>query len=88
LPVVEAMAQVPRVVASPVPSAGGATLEVDPTDVGSIVNGLRTAARDGPMRTELIEKGFARAGELLWVNTALSHLALWERVAAEGRLGR
>jgi glycosyltransferase involved in cell wall biosynthesis len=88
LPVVEAMAQGTPVVASPVPSAGGATLEVDPTDVGSIVNGLRTAACDGAMRTELIEKGFARAGELLWVNTARSHLALWERVAAEGRLGR
>jgi glycosyltransferase involved in cell wall biosynthesis len=84
LPVVESMAQGTPVVSSPVPSSGGASLEVDPTDTSSIAEGLVAVAIDEATRKALVEKGLARAGELRWVKTARAHLAVWER-AAEGR---
>lgn len=81
LPVVEAMSQGTPVVSSPVPSAGGAALEVDPREPGSIAAGLIAASGDGPLRSELIEGGRARAASLLWADAARAHVALWEGVA-------
>ncbi len=82
LPVVEAMAAGAPVVASAVPSGGGAALDVDPLDVSSIAAGLLQAAMDEAVRSELVEAGRRRAGELTWERTARRHLQLWERVRA------
>ncbi|MDQ4069678.1 MAG: glycosyltransferase family 4 protein, partial [Actinomycetota bacterium] len=61
LPAVEAMACGTPVVASPVPSTGGAALEVDPLDVDAIAAALLQAATDERARAELVEVGRARA---------------------------
>jgi alpha-1,3-rhamnosyl/mannosyltransferase len=87
LPVVEAMAQGTPVVSSPVPSSGGASLEVDPTDVASIAEGLLVAAGDEATRALLVTKGFARTGALRWLDTARGHMAVWEQIAAERQGG-
>jgi glycosyltransferase involved in cell wall biosynthesis len=83
LPVVEAMAAGTPVVCSDVPSAGGAALQVDPTDVGSIAEGLLAAAVDGPRREALIAAGRSRAAGLTWETTARRHVALWRRVLGQ-----
>ena len=88
LPVVESMAQGTPVVSSPVPSCGGASLEVDPTDVGSIAEALVAAAADEVTRTGLVARGLARAGALRWVETARAHVAVWERAVADGQAPR
>ena len=78
LPVVEAMASGTPVVASAVPSAGGAALEVDPLDVDAIAAGLLQAATDEPARAELVAAGRARAAGLTWERAARRHAELWE----------
>ncbi len=82
------MAQGTPVVSSPVPSSGGASLEVDPTDVSSIAEGLVVAAGDEMTRTALVASGLARAAALRWVETARAHVAVWERAVAEGQARR
>jgi glycosyltransferase involved in cell wall biosynthesis len=81
LPVVEAMACGTPVVASAVPSAGGAALEVDPFDVDAIAAALVTAATDEGRRAELVGAGRARAAELTWAATARRHVELWAAMA-------
>jgi glycosyltransferase involved in cell wall biosynthesis len=88
LPVVESMAQGTPVVSSAVPSSGGASLEVDPTNVSSIAEGLVVAAGDEMTRTALVARGLARAAALRWVETARAHVAVWERAVAEGQARR
>ena len=88
LPVVESMAQGTPVVSSRVPSSGGASLEVDPTDVSSIAEGLLAAASDEVTRTALATSGLARAAALRWVDTARAHVAVWERAVAQGNARR
>jgi len=83
LPVVEAMTQGTPVVSSPVPSAGGASLEIDPTDVSAIAEALVVAACDETTRLALVTRGHAHAGALRWVDVARAHVALWARAAAE-----
>ena len=82
------MAQGTPVVSSPVPSAGGASLEVDPTDVSSIADGLVAAAGDETIRAALSAGGRVRAASLRWENAAGAHVAIWERAAAEHRARR
>jgi len=81
LPVVEAMSQGTPVVSSLVPSSGGASLEVDPTDVSSIADGLVAAACDEATRAALVGSGRARAAQLRWVDSARTHVGIWEQVA-------
>lgn len=81
LPVVEAMSCGTPVVASAVPSAGGATLEVDPFDVDAIATALVTAGTDGGRRAELIAAGRARTAGLTWAATADRHVELWAAMA-------
>jgi glycosyltransferase involved in cell wall biosynthesis len=81
LPAVEAMAACTPVVASPMPSTGGAALEVDPGDVGAIADALVVAAGDDRRRSELVTAGLLRARELTWVDAARSHVELWEHLA-------
>jgi glycosyltransferase involved in cell wall biosynthesis len=88
LPVVESMAEGTPVVSSPVPSAAGASLEVDPTDVSSIAEGLLAASCDEATRAALVARGLERAASLRWVDAARAHVAVWQRVAAERGSGR
>ena len=80
LPVVEAMACGTPVVASAVPSAGGAAVEVDPLDVDAMAEALVRTATDGALRTELVEAGRARASGLTWERAARRHVELWETI--------
>jgi glycosyltransferase involved in cell wall biosynthesis len=81
LPVAEAMSCATPVVASPVPSAGGASLEVDPFDVDAIATALVTAATDDARRADLVAAGSARAAGLTWAAAARRHVELWEAIA-------
>ena len=81
LPAVEAMAAAVPVVASPVPSTGGAALEVEPRDVEAIARGLVAAAGDDRRRSELVTAGLLRAGELTWKAAAGRHVEAWRAVA-------
>jgi glycosyltransferase involved in cell wall biosynthesis len=81
LPPVEAMRYGTPVVASPLPTTGGASVEVDPTRVDDIVEGLVRAAMDEGLRTELAAAGKARAGSLTWEAAARAHVALWSSLS-------
>jgi glycosyltransferase involved in cell wall biosynthesis len=78
LPPVEAMNFGMPVVASPLPSTGGAAFEVDPTSVESITEGIVTVATDDGLRAQLVERGILRAAELRWASIARRHLAVWD----------
>lgn len=80
LPAVEAMGACTPVVATPMPSTGGAVVEVDPLDTASIAEGLVVAAGDERRRAELVTAGLLRAGELTWASAARAHRAVWEEV--------
>jgi glycosyltransferase involved in cell wall biosynthesis len=81
LPVVEAMACGTPVVASAVPSAGGAALEVDPFDADAIAGALLEATTDEARRAELVAAGRARAAQLTWDQAACRHVELWKAMA-------
>ncbi|HEX4979159.1 MAG TPA: glycosyltransferase family 1 protein, partial [Acidimicrobiales bacterium] len=81
LPPVEAMRECTPVVASPVPSASGVALEVDPHDAASIAAGLVTASSDDRARSALVTAGLLRARELTWAGTARRHVDLWRSLA-------
>jgi glycosyltransferase involved in cell wall biosynthesis len=78
LPVVEAMSCGAPVVASAVPSAGGAALQVDPFDVDAIAGALLRATTDDALRAELVAAGHARAAQLTWDQAARRHVELWK----------
>ncbi|HVE47529.1 MAG TPA: glycosyltransferase family 1 protein [Acidimicrobiales bacterium] len=80
LPAVEAMSAGAPVVASPMPSTGGAALETDPLDVVSMAGALVEVATDERCRHDLIAAGRARAGRLTWAAAANRHLDLWSRL--------
>jgi glycosyltransferase involved in cell wall biosynthesis len=80
LPAVEAMAACTPVVASPMPSTGGAALEVDPLSIADIQRGIVTAASDERRRSELATAGLLRARELTWEAAAKKHIAVWENL--------
>ena len=80
LPVVEAMACGAAVVASAVPSAGGAALLVDPLDVDGIAAALVRVAGDDATRADLVAAGLARTSGLTWEAAARGHAELWSAV--------
>lgn len=82
LPALEAMAAGTPVVASPMPSLGGAALEVDPCDVGAIADALVVAATDDAVRSALVAAGDRRAASLTWEATARAHVDLWRSLGA------
>jgi len=86
LPPVEAMSLGTPVVASPLPSTGGAAREVDPSDTTSIAAGLWDVATDESVRADLVRRGSVRAAELSWSSIARRHREVWELVSA-GRGG-
>jgi glycosyltransferase involved in cell wall biosynthesis len=75
------------VVASPLPSTGGAAFEVDPLDTDAIAGGLLRVATDERERERLCDLGRGRADELRWSGIARQHVAVWEqaRPLAGGR---
>ena len=79
-PPVEAMRQRLPVVASPMPSLGGAGLVVDPEQVDAISRGLVKAATDDACRAELVAQGTERTEPLTWKASARRHVELWESV--------
>jgi len=81
LPPVEAMSVGTPVVASPLPSTGGAAFQVDPRDTESIAAGLLRVASDGPIRRDLVERGTVRAAELSWTSIARRHRDVWDLVS-------
>ncbi len=81
LPPVEAMRYGTPVVASPLPTTGGASFEVDPTRVDDIVEGLVRVATDEELRAGLARAGRARAGGLTWEASARAHVDLWSSLS-------
>jgi glycosyltransferase involved in cell wall biosynthesis len=81
LPPVEAMRYGTPVVASPLPTTGGVTLEVDPTRVDDIVAGLVRVATDEELRAGLARAGMARAASLTWEASARAHVELWSSLS-------
>jgi glycosyltransferase involved in cell wall biosynthesis len=77
LPVLEAMKAGAPVVASPVPSAGDATLQVDPNNVESIAKAIVEGATDVGVREHLVSAGHERAAGLTWRRAAERHVELW-----------
>ena len=77
-PPVEAMAMGTPVVASDLPSLGGAGLVVDPLAVDEMAAGIVAAATDEAVRGDLVAGGAKRAAELTWRASAQRHVALWE----------
>jgi glycosyltransferase involved in cell wall biosynthesis len=65
------------VVASDVPSAGGAARRVNAGDTDSIAEGLIAVANDDAVREQLIVAGRKRVAGLTWVATADAHVAVW-----------
>jgi glycosyltransferase involved in cell wall biosynthesis len=86
LPAVEAMAAGAPLVASPIPSTGGAALEVDPLDEESIAAGLLSAV-DGRRRDELVAAGRQRASQLTWRASAAEHVRVWREAVAAAPTG-
>jgi len=86
LPVVEAMSVGTPVLASPVPSTGGAALEVAPDDVDAIAEGLVVLAGDDERRAALTAAGLAHSRVLTWSASARAHVDLWTEVGC--RTGR
>lgn len=86
LPVLEAMAcgaPVLTSTASSLPEAAGdAALLVDCTDEEALENGLDRLAGDAALRTDLIQRGLARAAAFPWSRTAAETARVYSMVAA------
>jgi glycosyltransferase involved in cell wall biosynthesis len=78
LPVVEAMNAGCPVVSSPVPSAGDATLVVDPASVDSIAAGITTVVSDAALREQLVAQGIAHVSDSTWHDVAVRHVDFWK----------
>jgi glycosyltransferase involved in cell wall biosynthesis len=84
LPPLEAMASGTPVVTSNVSSlpevVGDAAVLVDPHDVDSIVDGLRTVLTDPLRAEEMRRKGLARAREFSWERSVVRTLEVYRRI--------
>lgn len=83
LPAVEAMSRGTPVVATPMPSTGGAAFEVPPGDVDAIAEGLVAVAGDDALRARLIAAGDRRLDGWTWARSAARHVELWRELASE-----
>jgi glycosyltransferase involved in cell wall biosynthesis len=86
IPVTEAMACGTPILTSNVNGlkeiAGDAALLMDPSDTGSIANGITQILSDPQLRESLSRKGLQRSSLFTWDLCAQHTLALFERVAA------
>jgi glycosyltransferase involved in cell wall biosynthesis len=82
LPAVEAMYACAPVVASPMPSTGGAAFEVSPTDTDGIADALVEVAGQEGVRSRLVTAGVLRSSELTWAAAAKRHVELWSEVTS------
>ncbi|HEX7277741.1 MAG TPA: glycosyltransferase family 1 protein [Acidimicrobiales bacterium] len=82
LPALEAMSCGVPVVATPMPSTGGAAFEVPVDDVEAIAEGLVAVATDDAIRARLYDTGLRRARSLTWKRAAARHLELWRGLVA------
>ena len=84
LPPVEAMACGTPVVTSTAASlpevTGGAALLVDPHDVEALSGAIARVLQERELREGLVAKGFARACELTWENSARALLQVLRQV--------
>ncbi|MGO3346229.1 MAG: glycosyltransferase family 4 protein [Marinomonas sp.] len=82
LPILESMAVGTPVITSNITAmpetAGGAAILVDPYDIQSIQQALRTIWQNDTLRSELVEKGLLRAQEFSWSRSR----ALWDNALA------
>ena len=83
LPAVEAMYACAPVVASPMPSTGGAAFEVDPRDTDAIADALVQVAGQEGVRSQLVTAGVLRSSELTWAAAAGRHVELWNEVLSQ-----
>ena len=85
LPLLEAMACGTPVLASTAPClpevAGKAALLVDPYDVDDIAAGLQQIVSDSGLRVELVERGFERAAQFRWEDSARKLVELYTVLA-------
>lgn len=85
LPVIEAMATGVPVLTSNVSSlpevAGDAAILIDPTNLESMIEGIRRGLRSEDLRSRLREAGPARAAQFTWERTATKTLAAYQRIA-------
>lgn len=84
LPAVEAMYACAPVVASPMPSTGGAAFDVTPTDTDAIADALVQVGSQEGLRSQLVTAGVLRSSELTWEAAARRHVELWAEVIAGG----
>jgi glycosyltransferase involved in cell wall biosynthesis len=82
LPAVEAMACGAPVMASPLPSAGGAAYDVDPLDVEGMAIAMARIATDDGLRADLVAAGRARAAGLTWARAAAAHVDIWTSLSS------
>jgi len=87
IPVLEAFAARIPVVASNASSlpevTGGAALDVDPLDVGSIADAMRTLADNAAERMRCVAAGRARAEQLTWQHTARQTADVYRAVLSQ-----
>ena len=81
LPAVEAMAAGIPVIASPMPSTGGAAGAVDPRDTDGIAEAIVAVAADDGARARLVAAGNKRAAQLTWAGCARRHIEVWAALA-------
>jgi glycosyltransferase involved in cell wall biosynthesis len=88
-PPVEAMAcGIPVVAAnaSSIPeTCGGASLLVDPLNIGSIAQGIRDVLSDLQIRQSLIERGFRRVKECQWYDSAARLEGIFRELIQSGQ---
>src|SRR5690606_11692226 len=87
IPIIEAMASGCPVVTSTGGAcpevAGDAALLVDPRNVDSIADGVRSLLTDARLRADLVERGLARARHFTWDSSARQTIRLFESMIGE-----
>jgi glycosyltransferase involved in cell wall biosynthesis len=92
LPVLEAMGCGTPVVTSATSSlpevAGDAALTIDPTDAGALAAALDRLIQDAALRSELRQRGLARARQFSWERTARETSDLYRQAACRAHPSR